>query len=87
MILLISELLTAQKVKLNDPNSDTRHTCGKSVSDMLSAVDRFVDCDGPTNEGAPHFRYTIPDGNAVIQGEHESEFSLKVERIIDGQPM
>lgn len=53
---------------------------------MLAAVDRFVDCEGPTNDGAPHFRYTIPGGNAVIAGEDESEFSLKVERIIDGRP-
>ena len=53
---------------------------------MLSAADRYVDCEGPTTEGAPHFRYTIPDGNAVITGEDSSEFSLKVERIIKGQP-
>ena len=74
------------EVDLHDPNSDTRHKCGRSLSAILNAVDRYVDCEGPTNEGAPHFRYTIPDGNAVIAGEHESEFSLKVERIIDGRP-
>lgn len=72
-------------VELDDPNSGTRHICGHSISAMLSAVDRYVDCK-PVVEGKAHFRYTIPGGNAVINGEDTSEFALKVERIYEGQP-